>query len=101
MLWDENVRSVKYRYHAESEDGVPAPGGPYEYDDDPLIFSQVCPVQTLKAICCYEYQTCKHPEWRESEAYAYVQSLKSVAIHALPGFENAEWEIREKSHATP
>jgi hypothetical protein len=56
---------------------------------------EVEPVQVLKAIKCYEYQSCEHPSWEDSEARSWCNHLRLAAIEHLPGFEAAKWEIGE------
>ncbi len=86
ILWDENVASVCHRY---SEDAAlyPKPewtfGLPVPYSD----------VQILKAINCYEYQSCEHPGWQDSKARSICAALTAAVIHRLPGYSNAKWEI--------
>lgn len=87
LLWTENFASVNYRY----TDQQPAETytGPSAYSAKSLT-----PVQALKAIACYVYQSCEHPTWEQSEAYTFTEQFKSEAISRLPGYENADWEIR-------
>lgn len=98
MLRDENVRSVLYRYPDCMEGGdLPGivgddPAEPYRFKRLPWEFNAV---QALKAIDCYEYQSCEHPEWHESEAKRFCDSLRSVLIHSLPGYNEAPWEWDE------
>lgn len=91
MLWAENHRSIQFRY---AEYPAVEVGEPYVYDDQRFLWTHIDPVAVLKAIDCYEYQSCEHPQWRESEAWAFCQVLRSVAIDALPGYEEAAWEVR-------
>lgn len=51
------------------------------------------PVVVLKAIDCYEYQSCEHDEWAESEAHAFCHALRKRMIHSLPGYEDAPWGL--------
>ncbi len=82
MLLLENVRSVAYRYKEEME--LPA----YSYSTPTRTPSVV---EGLKLIHCYEYQSCEHPDWPESEAYAFCEALTKALICALPGYEEAPW----------
>jgi hypothetical protein len=93
MLWDECRRSVAYRYHDEPEADLPGPmsDGPrfgYAHSPSPL---KINPLAVLKAISCYEYQSCEHPEWKSSEAHAFCDALRLCAISCLPGYEEAPW----------
>lgn len=87
MLAAENVRSVNHRYD-EAEDE-----GPYVHKRGAVIDA----VQAIKAIDCYEYQSCEHPDWKESEAYAFCAALRHRMVKRIPGFaeayEAAKWEI--------
>jgi len=56
MLVDENAASVNYRYD----------------EDDAYIYAYQQPqhttwtdVEILKALDCYQYQSCEHPAWRD------------------------------------
>ncbi len=101
-LWRENVRSVSYRYPGEGADTLPGPvGEDYEITTDDFGTLRAGwsfePVQVLKAIDCYIYQSCEHPEFYDSEAYDYCRALRSAAIHALPGYDDASWGAPKKS----
>ena len=97
MLWDENVRSVKHRYPDCSDDTLPGPIGcsfVYEHGNRPRL-RPIDPVAVLKACDGYEYQSCEHPEWEQSEAKAFIDELRSRAIHSLPGYDDAAWEVTD------
>lgn len=87
MLWRENDRSVSYRY-SEGPTGY-GTDVPYEHKQRPVL----SPVAVLKALDCYEYQTCEHPDWRQSQAYQFCDSLRRLVIGALDGYEAAAWEV--------
>ncbi len=85
MLWDENVKSVCYRYDepADSTD-LPGPvGETYTYEVHPLTSSTVDPLAVFQVLSCYEYQTCEHPGWNDSEAYTIVQAIKDKMIRRI------------------
>ena len=84
-LWAENRASVNYRYSEDEE------ANPYEYERFP---GRIDPVQVLKAIACYEYQSCEHPEWEGSDAKIFCDHLRKMAIGQLPKYKEAEWVIR-------
>lgn len=90
MLVTENYQSVHYRYEGASN----LPG---EVQDEDYVYSRVNekidPVQVIKAIDCFEYQTCEHPEWKDSEARKFCQALRGKAISLLPGYDEAAWEV--------
>jgi hypothetical protein len=94
MLWRENIKSVSHRYPNESSSTLPGPiNTDWTVEAADFRFASLTPdpVQVLKSIACYEYQTCEHPEFEQSEAYAFVKALESAAIGALPGYDDAEW----------
>lgn len=99
MLWRENIASVAHRYNeSKTSANLPGPVG-----DNFLITAadiylvwQLDPVQVFKSINCYEYQSCEHDGWRASEAHAFCRALESAAIHALPGYDDAEWGAPDK-----
>ena len=83
-LVKENTRSVNHRYHTDTE--------AYRFEWLPFLppFSAV---QIIKACNCYDYQSCETPEWKETEAYAIMTTLRERAIRSLPGYEEAAWEV--------
>ena len=85
MLWNENRRSVDHRYDEATDREV------YRYRHSDRLPSD--PVVLLKALDCYEYQSCEHPEWETSEARAFCEALRSRLIHRLPGYDAAPWGI--------
>jgi hypothetical protein len=94
MLWDENIKSVHGRYPDDALESLPGPVGEnyaFEFRFNHNI--EIRPIQVLKAIDCYEYQSCEHSGWEESEAYAFIQSLRKDAIRALPEYDNMKWEF--------
>lgn len=88
LLWDENYRSVNYRY-SESEH---AP----EYRDPPrrgIIGRRLVDAAIAKAVHCYEYQSCEHPEWRDSKAAQFCDALKAAVLRNIAGYDAAPWEV--------
>jgi hypothetical protein len=90
-LLAENRRSVNHRY---AEDEIESP-----YVFSPIL-GHLSAVAILKAIDCYEYQSCEHPGWESSEAYDFCQALRANMIRALPGYSDAAYEINDPSEAT-
>ena len=97
-LWQENVASVLYLYPHDTMDTMPGPRGM----DHESILSYHCPVfatkpflavAALKALDCYEYQSCEHPGWETSEAREFVERMRGCLIGMLPGYDDAPWEI--------
>ena len=98
LLWDENRKSILYRYPDCNEDGAHLPGS-IEDDDNGFIFGdwphgmppRLDPVQVIKACDCYAYQSCEHPGWESSHAKKMVDSIASAACSHLPGYDDAAW----------
>lgn len=100
MLLDENVKSVSYRYPDDSVTDLPGRLNaewliPFKLNSP--FFRTPTSMECLKLISCYEYQSCEHPDWKESEAYAFCQALRHRAIDSLPGYDEAPWEWTEKN----
>lgn len=97
MLLDECVKSVCYRYDDDSMTDLPGRTNaewllPFKYKH---IQTRPSPLEALKIISCYEYQTCEHDEWETSEAKAFCSALRHCTINRLPGYGDAagwEWE---------
>lgn len=94
-LTRENIASVAYRY-SEPEDSANLPGPvplPIWDEYTHRMTVNIEPVVLLKAIDCYEYQSCEHPDWGESAAKKFCGSLRGAAIAHLPGYDAAPWGI--------
>ncbi|HUZ55086.1 MAG TPA: hypothetical protein VMU94_21490 [Streptosporangiaceae bacterium] len=76
VLLAENRRSVNHRY---ADDEYQAP---YVFTE---ITGHLDPIAILKAISCYEYQSCEHPGWEASEARSFCEALRRRIIRWLPG----------------
>jgi hypothetical protein len=83
LLWQENRVSVNHRYH----DG----------DQIDVIYSFEWlwrePVTVLKLIDSYEYQSCEHSGWKESQAKRVCDQLRKLVISKLPGYDEAPWSF--------
>jgi len=88
MLVRENRLSVNHRYGENEVEGI------YTFEGSPS--APVDPVVILKAVDCYEYQSCEHPGWERSEAHAFCQALRRRMIRRLSGYEEAPWEIHAR-----
>lgn len=86
-LINENLKSFNYRYR----DDVPVTH--YVSKTTSRLYD---PVQILKALSCWEYQSCEHPDFRSSLGFAVMEALRKEAINHLEGYEAAMWEIRKK-----
>lgn len=97
MLWQENLASVTARYPDDASGERPGPCGLTDEQIAAYTYTsprtRLEPVAILKALHCYEYQSCEHDGWRGSEAYQFCQALQAAMISALPGYDEADWEI--------
>lgn len=86
LLYKENVKSYNHRYNEDE--------GPYKIVYNPFA-TDLTPVQVIKACHCLGYQSCEHDGWEDSDAKAILDDIEAAAVRALPGYEDAEWEIPE------
>ena len=94
ILWDENKRSIQARYPdtVDNPDDMPGPcDEDFLYVHDAYMWLQFSPVQVVKSVDCYQYQACEHEGWRDSEAKAFTDALRSCATQRVPGYEAADW----------
>ncbi len=89
MLMRENRLSVNHRYGESQVEGIYAYG--LRRPD-----GKVRQVVILKGLDAYEYQSCEHPGWETSEAFAFCQALRRRMIRRLPGYDQAPWEIHAR-----
>jgi hypothetical protein len=88
MLVAANRDSVNFRYGEEAIEP------PYRFR---RLSGTPDPLAVLKAIGCYEYQSCEHPGWRACQARQFCDALREVCIGCLPGYEEAPWEISDRN----
>lgn len=97
MLVDENVASVSHRYPDTDPAFGDLPGpcdayymGPYIYTDPGRTLSAG---EVFRAIDCLDYQSCEHPGWRASEAFAFLTALRKAYCDRVADAEQAKWEV--------
>lgn len=96
-LWSENVRSVAYRYPQDTGNGDRP--GPIDLTDDDVrtytatVVPRLPALAIIKAIHCLEYQSCEHPGWQESWSRRFLENMKDSLVGAIPGYNEAEWEV--------
>lgn len=100
MLWDENKKSINARYpdtidHPENMPGVVGDDCILTEADIKIFSGQFNPIEIIKACHCYEYQSCKHDGWKDSDAKSFIKALIGYAIASLPGYEEAQWGTPE------
>jgi hypothetical protein len=95
-LIEENLKSIHARYPDTVDNPESTPGPIARYWEHAYTFEYCAvrpnPVQALKLIDCYEYQSCEHEEWETSEVRAFCQRLRRSVIQTLPGYHDAPWE---------
>lgn len=99
MLWDENVKSVRYRYGEDRD--LPGPVDQnFTYGRHKAFPSslEVKHIEVIKACNCYSYQSCEHDEWETSEAKAFIDALVIRVLYTLPGYEEAKWGAPESCY---
>lgn len=80
VLWRENLASVAYRYPRDGDGERPGPVGFRDADVDTYTYQEtpeLTPGGLAKTVGCYTYQSCEHPSWEDSEAYALTAKLKA------------------------
>lgn len=93
-LWQENIKSVAYRYdmparhgeHAEYLKALEA------YAFEPIHAKAAA---VAKIARCYDYQACEHPEYESSSAKRIVDELMATFPETLPGYDDAPWGIAD------
>lgn len=105
-LWTENLKSVAYRYPDDGDGERRGPNGltdkeitGYVYqlpEDEPLS-----PDEMLKALDCLDYQSCKHPGWKRSEARKMLLALHRNAkargaTDTSAAYDKAPWRFDER-----
>lgn len=102
MVWAENVASVSHRYPDDGPGDLPGPNG--FHAADVLLYSHtwvrgiIDPTVVLRAIDCYEYQSCEHPGWKASRARAFCVALQEAAVGQLPGYDQAPWSFDDADY---
>lgn len=97
-----NRLSVAYRYDEPIDGELPGPTKQLMATD--YTFSKVehrlidIPT-TFKAVFCYKYQSCEHPDWQLSAEKLFCEHLIHAAASALEGYEAADaWPWLRSEH---
>lgn len=93
MLVSENVKSVEYRYPDTARDRGDMPGPIDAYYMGPYVYTepreQLTPGMVFALIDRLDYQSCEHPGWTTSEAYAFLTSLRQAWCRQVTDAEEA------------
>ncbi|QFZ20551.1 hypothetical protein [Saccharothrix syringae] len=74
-LWHENHKSVNHRYREDTS--TPR----YELRTTEATLD---PIVVLKAVTCFNYQSCEHPGWPDSEAHDLMHTLRTAILERHP-----------------
>lgn len=104
MLWQECAASVCYRYDlAETDDPERSDElSGYAEEISKYKFKQyncLKPGPLAKLIANYEYQSCEHRSWEQSDAFEACKNLTDELTRKLPGYEEAPWGADENNIA--
>lgn len=89
ILRHQNVRSIQARYPSDWSTMLPDTPAPYTFRR--VNRGLIDPATVLKSCACLEYQSCESDDYRDTLAYAVLEGIRSAAIHALTGYEEAPW----------
>jgi hypothetical protein len=93
MLWRECLASVASRYPADGDGDRPGPVDFRDSDVDTYTWAetpQLSPGGLDKTLGCYMYQSCEHPGWEQSQAYALTAKLKD-SLGAVEYDDSVPW----------
>ena len=92
-LWRENVKSICYRYDDHTGMFDEAEIEAYRFRE----LHNLKPGGVAKVVGCYDYQSCEHPEWEASDAYAACRAVEAKLLTLLPGYASGPWGIDKDS----
>jgi hypothetical protein len=88
MLWAENLASVAYRYPGDGDSERPGPNDFRDADvttyTAPTSEVLLSAAGVVKAVDCYEYQSCEHPAWPDSAAAGFAGALRTAVLTCIP-----------------
>ena len=100
MLLDECVHAVSCRYPDDTIASLPGMANAEWII--PFVWVPLCriptPVEAIKLIHCYHYQSIEDREFDTTEAAAFCESLEATMINKLPGYEEASWEWEDSRY---
>ena len=103
ILMEENIKSVCYRYREEIKNYNAYMEQTKVTNKEAALIGMraFSPVEVLKLIHCLDYQSCEHPDWRESLAYRILRAFERSLLRRLPGYDAAPWSIDDDYTYTP
>jgi hypothetical protein len=93
LLWDANAASVRIRYVDADQAGMVPDVAPFTMSDVRRAH-RLSAVDALQALAGYEYQSCEHPDWHESEALRFCERLRRSLCDFLARDSDC-WSIPE------
>ena len=93
MLWSENVKSLRCRYPTDRDEhrAFDREVLAYAFTEYPGV--KPGPIGSLADF--YDYQTCEHPAWRDSDAFFAMCELRVELVKRLPGAASAPWGVTD------
>lgn len=94
-LWTENLKSVAYRYMHDVSGNRPGPSGLTDEEVEnyrPDEARPLSPNEMLAAIHCLDYQSCEHPGWKTSAAFALLSKLTVEAARRGARIGSSEYQ---------
>lgn len=92
-----NLRIIHARYPDTVERPEHTPGPIERFWETEYVYQRPAKplsiAQGLKALACFEYQSCESKEWQGSFAQQWCDARRAFLINMLPGYEQAAWEI--------
>lgn len=83
ILYQENIRSVNFRYPDCSQTALVTPK--FKNVIDTELF------QAIKSLDCLAYQSSECPNWGESIARQFIKKIERDLIRNSEGYKLAEW----------
>lgn len=94
MLWNENLESAKYRYPNDGDGERPGPVDFKDSDVETYTWTErpELDAPTLSTTASsWRYQSCEHPDFAESQAYAVVEKLLAGLGDTEMGDDGWDW----------
>lgn len=93
-----NFRSLSARYGLQgAREMQSGDGTPMSYETALFeAFSEpepVDPVEALKLLDSYCYQSCEFKGWPKSDAHGITEAMRRHFIRLLPGYDDAPWSL--------
>jgi hypothetical protein len=96
LLLGENITSVRHRYPGEPDTDLPGPRpwvAAHQYTYRIVPYALLDAAQVIRAIECWQYQTCEYTDHEHAPGWAFTEQLYRVAVARLMGDRNdLAWE---------